>query len=170
MSISNQDIKEFDDCISSYEGLIPAIYDENFYLRRITEIAQKNKKHTSELCKIIIRHLKNDVTKFKLRLFNIIDFLFKQIGKQYINILSDYLYIYFKECFTMSDFEDRILLFKIFYTWKYLVPKNILDKIREDLKLDDFKEMFMRKYPGKIEKYDEYNEQLKSKLGNNNPF
>ena len=173
MSFSLEDIKNaFKKYINIYVGLIipeNKIYDEYYLISKIGEIAGNNKIYTNEFCKIIIDHLTKDEIKFKLKLFNIIDSLFKSVGKDYIDKLSKYLFGPFKECFTMSDFNDRILLFKIFYTWKYLLPKNILDKIREDLKLDDFKDLFMKTYPGKIEKYDEYNEKMKSKLeGMNN--
>ena len=68
----------------------------------------------------------------------------------------------------MSDFNERILLFKIFYTWKYIVPKNVLDKIKNDLKLDDFRKIFIKTNPGKIEKYDDYNKKMKLKMESKN--
>ena len=164
---SSQDIKNsFNKYISLYEGLIilENNYDESYLIQRIMEIATKNKEYTNDFYKIIITHLKNDGIKHKLKLFNIIDSLFKSdVGEYYIDKLNKYIYENFKECFTMSDLEDRILLFKIFYTWKYLLPRNLLEKINEDLRLDEFKKMFMKLYPGKIEKYDQYNENMRLK-------
>ena len=162
---SSHDIKNsFNKYISIYEGLIilENNYDESYLIPRIMEIATNNKEYTNDFCKIIITHLKNDGIKNKLKLFNIIDSLFKSdVGESYINKLNKYIHENFKECFTMSDLEDRILLFKIFYTWKYLLPSNLLEKISEDSRLDEFKKMFMKKYPGKIERYDQYNENMR---------
>ena len=150
-------------------------YEEQYLRGRIVDIAIRNRNYTEEFSKIIIGHLNKDDTVYKCRLFDIIDLLLKEppTGKDYINKLSGHLYLSFKECFTWSEFEDRVLLFKIFYTWKYLIPPDIFKKIREDNKIDDFKEMFIKKYPGKIEKYDEYNEKnrlslLNSRNNNNN--
>jgi hypothetical protein len=88
--------------------------------------------------------------------------LFKsEVGDIYIKNLSEYLYDNFKECFTIGDFDDRVLLFKIFYTWKYIIPNDLYELIKNDQKLDDFKAIFMKKYPGKIKKYDDYNDNMR---------
>jgi len=175
MSISLQDIKNaFNKYISIYEGLlvVEKNYDDNYLLSRIGEIALNNKRYTKDLYKIIVDHLKKDDYKCKVKLFNIIDYLFKSVGGEYIDKLNKYLFEPFKECFTKCEKEERILLFKIFYTWKYLLPQNVLDKIREDNQIDDFKQMFIKDNPGKIEKYDQYNEKMKLKkieqMNNNN--
>jgi hypothetical protein len=52
-------------------------------------------------------------------------------------------------------------LFKIFYTWKYIIPNDLYELIKNDQKLDDFKAIFMKKYPGKIKKYDDYNDNMR---------
>ena len=178
MSISFNDIKNsFEKYICLYTGIMKSEknYEEQYLRGRIVDIAIRNRNYTEEFSKIIIGHLNKDDTVYKCRLFDIIDLLLKEppTGKDYINKLSGHLYLSFKECFTWSEFEDRVLLFKIFYTWKYLIPPDIFKKIREDNKIDDFKEMFIKKYPGKIEKYDEYNEKnrlslLNSRNNNNN--
>ena len=102
------------------------------------------------------------ITKIKIRLFNIIDSLFKSdVGDLYINQIKNNLYENFKECFTVGDFDERVLLFKIFYTWKYIIPNDLYELIKTEEKLDDFKIIFMKKFPGKIKKYDDYNNQVK---------
>ena len=178
MSNSFNDIKTlFEKYICIYTGLIKSEknYDEQSLRAKIVEIATRNRNFIDDFSKIIIGHLDKDDTKFKCRLFDIIDLLFKEppTAKEYISKLSGHLFNSFKECFTWSEFEDRVLLFKIFYTWKYLISPDIFKKIRENNKIDDFKEMFTKKYPGKIEKYDEYNEKIRlnllnSKINNNN--
>ena len=171
MSNSFNDIKNsFEKYICYYTGLIipEKNYDEQYLRAKIVEIAIRNRNFIDEFSKIIIGHLNKDDTKFKCRLFDIIDLLFKEqpTAKDYISKLSGHLYKSFKECFTWSEFEDRVLLFKIFYTWIYLIPHEIFKKIKEDNKIDDFKEMFIKKFPGKIEKYDEYNEKIRFNLLN----
>ena len=171
MSNSFNDIKSsFGKYICYYTGLIipEKNYDEQYLRSKIVEIAIRNRNYIDDFSKIIIGHLNKDDTKFKCRLFDIIDLLFKEqpTAKDYISKLSGHLYKSFKECFTWSEFEDRVLLFKIFYTWIYLIPHEIFKKIKEDNKIDDFKEMFIKKFPGKIEKYDEYNEKIRLNLLN----
>ena len=171
MSNSFNDIKNlFEKYICLYTGItkLEKNYDEQYLRDRIVEIATRNRNFIDEFSKIIIGHLNRDDTKFKCRLFDIIDLLFKEppTAKDYISKLSGHLYKSFKECFTWSEFEDRVLLFKIFYTWVYLIPHEIFKKIKEDNKIDDFKDMFIKKFPGKIEKYDDYNEKIRLNLLN----
>jgi hypothetical protein len=168
MSMQLEEImNSFNKYINIYVGLlIPENnnYDEAYLLSRIGDIALKNRIYSNELCNIIIEHLNKDEIQYKIKLFNIIDSLFKSVGKDYINKICNHLFVSFKQCFTRSDFNERILLFKIFYTWKYLVPKTVLDNIGNALKLDEFKKTFIKNYPGKIEKYDDYNNKMRLKI------
>ena len=166
MSTSLQNIeKVFNEYISAYIGLIPLNknIDEKTLIPTINRLAYDNLDHYIEFSKIIIKHLKEDNTQNKIRLFHIIDSLFKNVGKPYIEYLSKYLHQYFKECFNLSDLEDRILLFRIFYTWKYIVPLEITEEIRKDLNLDDFKQMAMKDYAKEIKACDDYNEAQRQK-------
>ena len=109
--------KEFNNLIKLYQGVITTDNPNIEPLKEIMNIIIEYRNNSSEFCKIIKEHLKNDDTKFKIRLFHIIDTLFKsEVGDTYINQLNKYLYDNFKECFTIGDFDDRVLLFKIFYT------------------------------------------------------
>ena len=154
--------KEFNNLIKLYQGVITTDNPNIEPLKEIMNIIIEYRNNSSEFCKIIKEHLKNDDTKFKIRLFHIIDTLFKsEVGDTYINQLNKYLYDNFKECFTIGDFDDRVLLFKIFYTWKYIIPSDLYEQIKDDQKLDDFKAIFMKKYPGKIKKYDDYNDNMR---------
>ena len=137
--------KELDDLIKLYQGVIVTDNPNIEPLKEIMNIIIENRNMRNEFCKIIKEHLKNDDTKFKIRLFHIIDSLFKsEVGDIYIKNLSEYLYDNFKECFTIGDFDDRVLLFKIFYTWKYIIPNDLYELIKNDQKLDDFKAIFMK--------------------------
>ena len=169
MSTSFQNIKNlFNEYICIYIGLSPPNknIDENSLLPRINGLAYENIAHYIELSKIIVDHLNKDEIRYKIRLFHIIDSLFKNVGKSYIDFISQHLFTSFKECFTFSDLEDRILLFRIYYTWKYIVPSEITEKIRIDLKMDDFKEMAMKDYGREIKACDEFNEMQRKKILN----
>ena len=169
MSITVQDIKNsFNKYIRIYIGLENQDYDANIIRNKILKIAFDCKNYYVELSKIIIEHLEKDDTSNKIRLFDIIDSLFKSDSGNYVEQLNKYLYDNFKECYMISDFEDRFLLFKILYTWKYIVPKKITEKIKNDLKLDDFQEFCMKKhskrYNEDIQKCDIFNENWKEKI------
>ena len=157
---------EFNNLIRIYQGeLIEKDNPNRDILKEIMNIALEYRNNYIDFCKIIKEHLNKDDTKYKIRLFNIIDSLFKSdVGDFYINQLKKYLYGNFKECFTIGDFDERVLLFKIFYTWKYVIPNDLFELIKTEEKLDDFKTIFMKKFPGKIKKYDDYNNQLKQRF------
>ena len=161
--------KKFNKLINIYQGVIPPENNMMDPLKELIALAIEHGNNYLNFCSIIIQHLKGDDTRIKSVLFNIIDSLFKrdEIGELYVRQLSSHLYTYFKECFTVGDFEERVLLFKIFYTWKYIIPKNIFELIYKEEKLDDFAKVFEKYYPGKLNKYDIYNENIKIKLQNN---
>ena len=152
---------EFNRLIQIYQGVIT--YNGNIeILPEIIKIILKFKNNYKDFCRIIKEHLKNDNSLLKINLFPIIDCLFKSdLRELYINELSKYLYNSFHECYNVGDFDHRVLLFKIFYTWKYLIPKEIYELIKKEEKLEAFQEIFENKYPGKLAQYDEYNKKFK---------
>ena len=166
--ISLEDIKlSFNKNICIYIGKEKSQnYDENQLRSKIISKAYENKLYYVELSKIIIEHLTKDKIDYKIRLFDIIDLLFKNDVGNYIEQLNKYLVDNFKECFMYSNLADRTILFKIYYTWKYIVPKTITEKIRIELNMDDFKELYMRENPDDIKVCDEYNENLRKKIMN----
>ena len=168
MSLSLEDIKIlFNKYISIYIGLDNQNqnYNDEYLRNKIIKIAYDNKAHYIELSKILINLLKKVNTECKKRLFDIIDFLFKSEVGDYVSQLSNYLYDNFKECFiNSSNLDEGILLFRMYYTWKYIVPKNITEKIRKDLNMDNYKEICMKNYPDKLKKCEEFNESWKKKL------
>ena len=152
---------EFNKLILLYQGAIVDNSNIDIF-KEIINIILTFKNNYKDFCQIIKDHLKKDDTPQKMRLFPIIDFLFKSdLRECYINELSGYLYDSFHDCYNEGDFGDRVLLFKIFYTWKYLIPKEIYEFIKKEEKLDSFQEIFEKKFPGKIAKYDEYNQKFK---------
>ena len=154
---------EFNNLIRIYQGVLEIENPNRDILKEIMNITLEYRNNYMDFCKIIKEHFIKDDTKIKIRLFNIIDSLFKSdVGDLYINQIKNNLYENFKECFTVGDFDERVLLFKIFYTWKYIIPNDLYELIKTEEKLDDFKiTIFMKKFPGKIKKYDDYNNQVK---------
>ena len=105
---------EFDNLIKIYQKTL-----QLDALKKINDIILQYRNNYIDLCKIIKEHFTKDDTKSKIKLFDIVDSLFKSDVKElYINQLQEYLHDNFKECFTIGDFNERVLLFKIFYTWK----------------------------------------------------
>ena len=155
---------EFNNLIRIYQGVLEIENPNRDILKEIMNITLEYRNNYMDFCKIIKEHFIKDDTKIKIRLFHIIDSLFKSdVGDLYINQIKNNLYENFKECFTVGDFDERVLLFKIFYTWKYIIPNDLY--VKTEKKLDDFKTTFMKKFPGKIKKYDDYNNQVKQRLG-----
>ena len=151
---------EFDNLIKIYQKTL-----QLDALKKIKDIVLKYKNNNIDLCKIIKEHFTTDDTKYKIKLFDIVDFLFKSDVKDlYINQLQEYLHENFKECFTIGDFNERVLLFKIFYTWKYIIPNDLYESIKTDEKLDDFKKFFMQIFPGKIKELDDYNNKMRKRF------
>ena len=159
--------KDFNNFIKIYIGLKEVENSNIDPLIEIRNIIKEYKDSYVDFCKIIKEHLSKDDTPFKIRLFHILDTLFKsEEGDLYINQLKKCLNDNFKECFTMGNFDDRVLLFKIFYTWKYVIPSDLYTLISNENKIDDFKAIFVKKFPGKINKYDDYNKEYKQKNTN----
>ena len=157
---------EFNNLIRIYQGELFEKYDPNRnILKEIMNIALEYRNNYIDFCEIIEEHLIKDDTKYKIRLFHILDCLFKSdIRDLYISQLKKYLHENFKECFTIGDFKDRVLLFKIFYNWKYVIPNDLYELIKTEEKLDDFKITLTKKFPGEIKKYDDINNQLKQRF------
>lgn len=83
----------------------------------------------------------------------------------YLDIFSrsDDLFNIFYEAYRFSDEENKISLFKLYYSWMHYVSKEILDNLRNKLGLNRLKEKLLRERPEIIEKYDKYNEEIEKK-------
>lgn len=69
----------------------------------------------------------------------------------------------FCDTFRSSDEETKICLFKLYYSWKHFISKEILDTLKHRLNLDKFQEKIKRERPEIIERYDRYNEEVEKK-------
>jgi len=83
----------------------------------------------------------------------------------YLDIFSksDDLFNIFFEAYRFSDEDNKISLFKLYYSWMHYVSKEILDNLRNKLGLNKLKEKLLRERPEIIEKYDKYNEEIEKK-------
>lgn len=137
--------------------------DEKKIIKEITQFALEYKMLFKEFSKIIIdAFLREKYSEPKLRLLNIIDSLMKTI-EEYIYYFSDYLYDFMKAAYTKSDINQKKHLFRIIYTWRYLLDSQIFNKIWSHLNLDEMNTYFQENYPTVIKKYDEYNFKMKEK-------
>ena len=130
----------------------------------LTKIVSEYKDNYLDFCDVLEEHLTNDNDNSKIILFPIIDSIFKsEVGKLYIDkICSQDLINSFEACFNIAAKVDKILLFKIFYSWKYLIPNKVYETLRSDLKLDEFKKEVEKDKPGTIAKYKEYRKKFKN--------
>ena len=131
-----------------------------FLLKIISEF----KDNYTDFCDILEDHLINDDNNYRINLFPILDSIFKsEVGKLYIDKIDNQnLTDAFEACFEVTIKEKKILLFKIFYTWKYLIPNKVYEAIRADLRLDEFKKVVEKELPGTIAKYKEYRKKFKT--------
>ena len=154
-----------------FNGLINTMIERGMFeeLQALMKLVTDYKNNYIDFCNIIKEHLLNDDVHYKINLFPIIDSIFKSnLGELYIEKLNIYLIDSFKESFDFGAVENKILLFKIFYTWKYLIPPKIYETIKNNNKLDEFKIEVEKLLPGTIAKYNEYRKKFK-KVPQNKP-
>ena len=156
--------------LNQFDMLLSNLFDERFEERTIypqlNDICIQNRLLFKELTNIVINHFINETNiPNKLKLINVIDSICKStIDFNFIESFSPYIYSYFKECYLNSSLKDRELLFKIFYTWKYVFDKNILEKLKNELNLDEMKKYMEKKYNDLFKRYDDFNNDLKNNI------
>lgn len=161
----NQDLIQFNKLIVTlFEGNC----DEKYIIIQLYSLASKNKSLKNDIYLIILRLFRNEkLIQNKIKLFNVIDSLCKNVGQDYINLFSPILFDLFKATYLEAIERDRIQLFKLYYTWKYIIDTKILDKIHMTLNFDQMKLKVLQLMPETIERYDQYNEQMKAKIKHN---
>ena len=149
-----------------FNGLINTMIERGMFeeLQALMKLVTDYKNNYIDFCNIIKEHLLNDDVHYKINLFPIIDSIFKsEVGKLYIDkICTQDLINSFEVCFDIAAKAEQIMLFKIFYSWKYLIPNKAYEKLRSDLKLDEFKKEVEMDKPGTIAKYKEYRKKFKT--------
>ena len=135
------------------------VIDENQAAREMTRFIIKNNRHYAEQCNTLIHRFKSEgMFVRKLRLMYLIDSLIKsdETG-DYARMFTLYLYDFYCELFTNADKVVQMRLFKIYYTWKYLVDKDVLEKINRKLNLRNGMIPIMEQVePGKLAQYEKY--------------
>ena len=135
------------------------VVDENQSAREMTRFIIKNNRHYAEQCNTLIHRFKSEgVFVRKLRLMYLIDSLIKsdETG-DYARMFTLYLYDFYCELFTNADKVVQMRLFKIYYTWKYLVDKEVLERINRKLNLRNGMIPIMEQVePGKLAQYEKY--------------
>jgi hypothetical protein len=125
----------------------------------ISQFAEKNKEYIKEISKLIYqRYLKESIYVNKVKIINVIHSISKgKYSRQYVDEFKSFIFEIFSECYNNVNQENKIHLFKLYYTWKYLIPNEILEKLRIKFNFDEMKEEIKRTNPQLIEKYDNYN-------------
>jgi hypothetical protein len=59
----------------------------------------------------------------------------------------------------VSNDQEKISLFKLYYAWKYFVDQSILSQMNIKFNLNAVKDYILQKDPELIHKYDKYNEE-----------
>ncbi len=133
--------------------------EEPVVISLISQFAEKNKEYIKEISKLIYqRYLKESIYVNKVKIINVIHSISKgKYSRQYVDEFKSFIFEIFSECYNNVNQENKIHLFKLYYTWKYLIPNEILEKLRIKFNFDEMKEEIKRTNPQLIEKYDNYN-------------
>lgn len=131
------------------------VYIEDNLLCNIIDIAVKNPQFQKDFSNIIINSLLHDEICFKRKVFPIIDSLIKKMDV-YLNDICQHLEQPFIDCFFSRELslEDRDVLFKIFYNWKYIIPDDLFQRINIKCNIDEYKKDFSKRFPEKIQRYE----------------
>ena len=143
--------------------------DETKLISQLTKFAEDNKSVYHEIVNIIFKRFQSEHQQGnKLKILNVIHSISKgKDGAIYVSDFKSHIIETFSECYLNGDNVDKVHLFKLYYSWKYIIPDEILEKLRINLNLDQMKEEVNQKYPGLIERYDAYNlAKLKTIIGN----
>ncbi len=144
--------------------------DETKLINQLTKFAEDNKIYHHDIVNIILQRFQSEhQIGNKLKILNVIHSISKgKDGYLYVNDFKSYIIETFSECYLNGDNVDKVHLFKIYYSWKYIIPDEVLEKLRINLNLDQMKEEVNQKFPGLIERYDKYNiAKLQTILDNN---
>ena len=143
--------------------------DETKLINQITKFAEDNKSFYHEIVSIILNRFQSEHQQGnKLKILNVIHSVSKgNAGKIYVNEFKSHIFETFSECYLNGDNVDKVHLFKIYYSWKYIIPEEVLEELRIKLNLDQMKEEVNQRFPGLIERYDKYNtDKLKTIIDN----
>lgn len=135
------------------------------YIGEISQLVIQNKSLSKDVNDILVqRSLKERSSTNKLRLLYIIDSLIKHIGKEFIQYVSPHIFRIFEEAYTLSDEENKINLFKLYYSWKYYLDSALIESLCSRFNFTKMKRDLQRDKPELIEKYDKYNENVRETL------
>ena len=145
--------------INFYFDMLFKDNEEPVVISLISQFAEKNKEYIKEISNLIYqRYKKESIYGNKVKIINVIHSISKgKYSRQYVNEFKSFIFEIFSECYINVNQENKIHLFKLYYTWKYLIPNEILEKLREKFSFDEMKEEIKRTNPQLIERYDNYN-------------
>jgi hypothetical protein len=144
------------------EKAIPeGVYVGRNYVNDITAIANDLKDTAAkEISDLLIRRVfEEKKATNKINVLYVIDSLIKRLGGRYCDFLIPYLFRIFEDSFIISNDNEKISLFKLYYAWKYFVDSSVLSQLNIRFNLYELKEFLLVNDPGLINRYDYYNEQ-----------
>jgi len=145
--------------------LISSTLMDGKYIGEITQLLLQNRSISKEVNDILVqRSLKEKYSPIKLRLLYVIDSLIKHIGKDFIQNISPNIFRIYEEAYTSADDENKINLFKLYYSWKYFLDSALIESLCSRFNFNKMKSDLQRDKPELIEKYDKYNEGVRETL------
>lgn len=111
---------------------------------------------------IVTRALSESSSANKLRMLYVIDSVIKNklISSDFLPFLAPQIFRIFEEAYSISDEDNKINLFKLYYSWKYFLDSNILDSLSSRFNFKEMKRVLSQTRPDIIEKYENYNESV----------
>jgi hypothetical protein len=133
------------------EGFGKIVFQNLFFSKEISDL-------------VITRAVHERSPSNKLKFLYVIDSLMKNWGYYFTPHLSPHIFRIFEEAYNYADEAQKLSLFKLHYTWKYIINENIYESINSWFNLLEMKKNLMKEKPEIIEKYDRYNEDVKERI------
>ena len=145
-----------------FMNLLDGKEEETKIIVEIDNFARDNKMYSRDICEIIVKKFSMEyLPDRKIKIMNLIDSLIKSAGQDYVDQFAPIIADLFKTTYSITSENGKIQLYKIFYTWKYIFPKEMLDQLNLELNMNSMKVLIAQRYPGIFERYDKYNEDFR---------
>uniref|UniRef100_A0A6B2G2Y9 Polyadenylation and cleavage factor homolog 11 (Trinotate prediction) n=1 Tax=Myxobolus squamalis TaxID=59785 RepID=A0A6B2G2Y9_MYXSQ len=95
----------------------------------LTDLASKSKEHADQIVEAIVQRTFDSNKEAQLYHLYLIDSIMKKIGEPYNSLLFPMIFDLFMFSFQHASDNIRICLFKLFISWKLILPEDILTNI-----------------------------------------
>lgn len=129
----------------------------------LSDTNQTLSEHITNLIVFFFKSLKS--IDERLNIIYLVDSMMKWIeNSPFIETFSKYLVFMFSVTFEMADIPKKILLFKMYFLWKYIINDSILIEICNTFGLNEFEEMMNINEKDVMERYQKIREENKKKM------